>query len=186
MTGKLQYRPRMRQSERVTSPLAVPLALSSAILVVLLALATTPQAVRFHRAQGAPSVTTIPPEHSTDSRSTQTVSHTPTRTVLINRPSSSPGSTATSISIPRLSHAHVRKVIGEGVVSGGSASVSYVDIAGPHTVQFSTDAPVAISLWDGVCTVDPVNQIITNTSSVICTVQLQSDTFMPWQLLELA
>jgi len=186
MTGKLQYRPRMRQSERVTSPLAVPLALSSAILVVLLALATTPQAVRFHRAQEAPSMTSIPTEHSTDSRSTQSVSHPPARTVLVNRPSISPESSVTSLPKPRSSHAHVLKVIEEGVVSGGSASVSYVNIAGPHTVQFTTDQPVAISLWDGVCTVDPVNQIITNTSSAICTVQLQSDTFVPWQLLELA
>ena len=186
MTSKVQYRPRMRQSERVTSTLAVPLALSSAILVVLLVLATAPQVPGLHHAHESPPTATIALHSGAVATSSHSVSLPPTRSVSMNTQPDGSMSSSTSTPPPRSSLVRALNVISNGVVSGGSAPVSYVAIVGPHTVQFSTDQPIAISIWDGACAIDPLTQIVSNPTPTTCTVQLQSDTFMPWQLLELA
>ena len=186
MKTKRQYRPLMRQSERVTSTLAVPLALSSAILVALLALATTPQINSLHHALRESTTTTFTPQgHSGDTRLpvensqvTQTVSNQNSRSIS--------ESSATNAPPPRSTRAKALTVVGEGVLSGGSTSASYVEIAGALTAQLTTDQPVLMSLWDGNCTIDPVHQIITNASLATCTIEIRSDTFMPWQLVQLA
>ena len=176
----------MRQSERLTSTLAVPLALSSAILVALLAIATTPQINSLHHALRNQTTTTFTPlGHSGDTR--LLVGNSQVTQTVSNQNSRSTSESATTIAPPlRSTRAKALTVVGEGVLSGGSTSASYVEVAGALTAQLTTDQPVLMSLWDGNCTIDPVHQIITNASLATCTIEIQSDTFMPWQLVQLA
>ena len=184
MTHNLPYGPRMRQSERVTSPLAVPLALSSAIFVVLLVLTTTPRVIGLPHVPAASREVARPHEPSAVTTSTTSITrHQPT--VFTPRGSPSLPTTSSPI-VPLEVSPREQPLIASGTVSGGAMSISYQPIAGPQTVQLISGIPVALSVWDGDCAIDSANQIIRNSSPNTCTVQIQSDTYTTWQLIALA
>lgn len=184
MTINLPYRPRMRQSERVTSTLAVPLALSSAILVVLLVLATTPQVMRLpHTPRELPDVLASHGPSAATTTSTNLPDH---ETTAVAHGRQRDVSTTSTSTVPHQLFPLAQPIIASGTVSGGAMSISYQPILGPQTVQLISSLPIALSVWDGDCVIDEPDHVIHNNSATSCTLQLQSDSYTSWQLVALA
>lgn len=183
MGTQLQYLPRMRQRPVITSSLSAPLALSSVVLLVLMTVATSSLPPRtLHR-----SVANVA---SKDSRSDMTPLHQreaptpnePVANLVVARPHG--GTTATTV--PQSVEPSVANSAMEGVVSGGDLSMSLVTIEAQRSFQLHSDHPLEITAWDGSCTIDQINNFLTNASTQPCTVALHGTTFTTWQLVALA
>lgn len=64
--------------------------------------------------------------------------------------------------------------------------MSFETIKGDQSLQWSSDQPITVAVWDGACQVDTAHQTIINAQSAPCTLELQSETYATWHFFELA
>lgn len=180
----LQYLPIMRQTQRITSSLSAPLALSSAILVVLLVLSTTPVAVNEHRHSLSPS------KSKSNGSDVSVIDDSPHSTLVDSharlKPAVSSKLPATSSTPPSRVTAIPESAVASGVLSGGAVGMSLQNISSQQSFRWTSDQPLTVSVWDGSCSVDNANHTISNQTTAPCTVELQADSFTTWQLFALA
>lgn len=185
MAANLQYVPPMRESQSLTSSLSVPLALSSAILVVLLAVATSPSVMP--RQRGPLTSTDAPSLHHDIQGVVVPRADNPTISWHSVSAPATPQLHRTPNPLPPHSLSSQRSdAVASGTLSGGETSMSLQTVDGSRSLQWVSDQPISVSVWDGTCSIDSTNHIVTNTQPTPCTLELQSDVFTAWQFFALA
>lgn len=176
MSGRRDARPVM----------SIPLALSSVITLVLLAI-SIPATGAHHMALAPKSTVQHVGHHSTLAPSNthdlvRTVS--PTTLKDFNRP----GTISSSASSSEMPSTQVpREALSRGVVGSPGAPLSFLEVEPYTSIELVVDAPADVAVFDGACQiVQSAHFAINNDSPTTCTVAVTTQTLSQWQIFATA
>jgi hypothetical protein len=178
MSGRRDARPVM----------SIPLALSSVITLVLLAISIPATGAHHVALAPKPTLQHIRHQSSPATSNTHDLVRTVSPTALedSNRPATvTTSSAASSSEMP--STQVPREALSRGVVGSPGAPLSFLEVK-PHTsIELVVDAPADVAVFDGACQiVQSAHFAISNNSPTTCTVAVTTQTLSQWQIFATA